>query len=97
HAECDVADARDVDRLFDECGPDAVVNAAAANTGTRDEAVLRAVNVVGAGNVAAATARRRARLVHVSTDVVLDGRFPPYDDDAPTSPGTPYGRSKAAG
>jgi dTDP-4-dehydrorhamnose reductase len=55
------------------------------------------VNVDGARHVAAAATRTGARLVHVSTDLVLDGRSPPYRDDAPTSAVNAYGRSKAAG
>ena len=97
HGDCDIADAGAVDRLFDVARPDAVVNAAAANTRTVDETVLHAVNVDGARNIAAASARTRARLVHVSTDLVLDGRSPPYRDDAPACPVNAYGRSKAAG
>jgi dTDP-4-dehydrorhamnose reductase len=95
-AACDVADARAVKRAFDESKPDAVVNAAAAQ-GTSDAASLVAVNFDGAGHVALAAARTGARLVHVSTDLVLDGRSPPYRDDAPANPVTAYGRSKAAG
>lgn len=95
--ECDVSDARDVARVFAEAGPDAVVNSAAANTSTKDDAVLVRVNAHGAEVVAEAAFKSKARLVHVSTDLVLDGRNPPYADDAPTSPVTRYGRSKAQG
>lgn len=96
-AECDVSLPSDVARTFEAALPEAVVNAAAANTGVADEARLAAVNVEGARNVAAACAWTAARLVHVSTDLVHDGRSPPYRDDAPARPLTPYGRSKAAG
>jgi dTDP-4-dehydrorhamnose reductase len=97
HDACDIADARDVERVFTEAKPDAAVNVAAANTGTRDQTLFQSVNVDGARHVAAQAARSRTRLVHVSTDLVLDGRSPPYKDDAPASPVTAYGRSKAAG
>jgi dTDP-4-dehydrorhamnose reductase len=36
-----------------------------------------------------------AHLIHVSSDRVFDGESAPYDEDAPPSPITPYGRSKA--
>ena len=97
HAECDIADPRAVRRALAASRARAVVNAAAANSGERDEALLAAVNVEGARNVAAAAERAGARLVHVSTDLVLDGRTPPYRDDAPARPVNAYGRSKAAG
>lgn len=97
HDACDITDPEDVDRVFAEARPGAVVNAAAANTATADEAALRAVNVDGARNVAAAARKSKARLVHVSTDLVLDGRHAPYADDAERCPVNAYGRSKAAG
>jgi dTDP-4-dehydrorhamnose reductase len=96
-AECDIADARAVQRTLSASRARGVVNAAAANSGERDEGLLAAVNVEGARNVASAAAKAGARLVHVSTDLVLDGRAPPYRDDAPARPVNAYGRSKAAG
>jgi dTDP-4-dehydrorhamnose reductase len=54
-----------------------------------------AINVDGSRNVARAS--RGTRLVHISTDVVFDGRLgrPYVEEDAPT-PITEYGRTKAA-
>ena len=54
------------------------------------------VNVEGSENVARAAAAVGARLVHLSTDVVFDGRKgSPYVEDDPVSPVTDYGRAKA--
>lgn len=54
------------------------------------------VNVEGSENVARAAAAVGARLVHLSTDVVFDGRKgSPYVEDDPVSPVTEYGRAKA--
>lgn len=54
------------------------------------------VNVVGSANVAAAAAAVGARLVHLSTDVVFDGRKgSPYVEADPLSPVTAYARAKA--
>ncbi|MBK8539632.1 MAG: sugar nucleotide-binding protein [Ardenticatenia bacterium] len=36
-----------------------------------------------------------ARLVHLSTEAVLDGQQSPYLDDAPPCPVSPYGKAKA--
>lgn len=47
-------------------------------------------------NVARACADAGAALVHVSTDVVLDGERSPYTDDAEPAPVHEYGRRKAA-
>lgn len=80
-------DVRRFDRLPDA---DVVVNCAYR----QDTPDMWDVNARGAENVAAAT-RGRSRLVHMSTDVVFDGRAGNYAEDAPSSPVTEYGRSKA--
>ena len=55
-----------------------------------------ATNVDGAAVVAVEAARVGARLVHMSTDVVFDGRKgSPYVEEDELSPVTDYGRSKA--
>jgi dTDP-4-dehydrorhamnose reductase len=57
-----------------------------------------AVNREGAGNVAMAARRAGARLLHLSTDYVFDGRRgSPYPPDAHPSPLNVYGRSKLEG
>ena len=54
------------------------------------------MNTVGSENVARAAAAVGARLVHLSTDVVFDGRKgSPYVESDPVSPVTGYGRAKA--
>jgi dTDP-4-dehydrorhamnose reductase len=62
-----------------------------------EEAALVANATIPAvlGRAAAAT---RTRLVHISTDYVFAGdAVSPYAEDAATSPGTAYGRTKVAG
>jgi dTDP-4-dehydrorhamnose reductase len=82
-------------------GHDLVVNTAAytaVDAAETDEAAAFAVNAVGAANVARASARAGARLVHVSTDYVFDGTATePYSVDHPVAPRSAYGRTKAAG
>jgi dTDP-4-dehydrorhamnose reductase len=56
------------------------------------------VNATLAGSLARAAAAIGARLIHVSTDYVFDGRASePYDTDSPVNPLSVYGKSKLAG
>jgi len=58
----------------------------------------RRVNGLGPRHLAQAAAACGARLVHISTDFVFDGRASvPYPPDAPTAPLGVYGRSKLEG
>jgi dTDP-4-dehydrorhamnose reductase len=90
----DVRQAPAVDRLVEQVRPDAVVHTAYLQSGP----TMRAVNVDGSGNVAVAARRVGARLIHVSTDFVFDGRQArPYREDDRPAPLTDYGHSKLDG
>jgi dTDP-4-dehydrorhamnose reductase len=85
----EVRDAPAVQALFERVRPDVVVHTAYRQD---DDAV----NTEGSENVARAAAAVGAGLVHLSTDVVFDGRKgAPYVEDDPPSPVTDYGRAKA--
>ena len=87
----EIRDAVAVDDLFAASAPEVVIHTAYRQDGRRTR-----VNVDGAENVARAAAAVGARLVHLSTDVVFDGRKgAPYVEDDPLSPVTDYGRAKA--
>ena len=79
-----------------ELRPDAVVHTAAVNPGGPQDDMM-AVNACGTRVVAEAARQLGARLVHVSSDVVHDGRQAPYADDATPTPLGLYPESKVAG
>jgi dTDP-4-dehydrorhamnose reductase len=90
----DVRDAEAVDALLRRLRPEAVVHTAYR----QDPPDAWSTNVDGAENVARAAARIGARLVHLSSDVVFDGRKgAPYVEEDEPSPVHDYGRSKAEG
>ncbi|MCE9636073.1 MAG: sugar nucleotide-binding protein [Planctomycetes bacterium] len=95
HGAVDIADAVSVAAAIRVARAEVVVNLAAANTG--DAETMGRVNALAPGVVAACTRAAGARLLHMSTDLVLDGRAAPYADDAPPHPVNVYGRTKAAG
>ncbi len=92
----DLTSRSEVHRVVAKINPDAIIHAAAVNPGKGDEQRMMQVNAGGTRFVAEAAVSVGARLVHVSTDVIFDGKQPPYADDAPPSPLNGYGRSKAA-
>src|SRR5690349_11936543 len=82
-------------------GHDVVVNCAAwtaVDDAEEHEEDALAVNGEGPRLLARAAATSGARIVQVSTDYVFDGdATTPYAEDAPHSPVSAYGRTKAAG
>lgn len=88
----DVADADAVQQLLQRIRPRVVIHTAYCKIGPQ----LEQVTAHGAGYVAQAAAAVGARLVHVSSDVLLDGEHAPYDEDAQPGPRQPYGAAKAA-
>lgn len=99
--ELDITDREHVRRVVAAAEPGAVVNCAAwtdVDGAETAEAAATAVNGAGAGNLARAAAENGARLVHVSTDYVFDGRKEsPWVESDPVGPIGAYGRSKLAG
>jgi dTDP-4-dehydrorhamnose reductase len=85
----DLADAAAVGALLAHVRPGAVIHTAYGRDDLERD-ILTASRVVaeacGAGGIA---------LVHVSTDMVLDGEHAPYDERAEPDPVEPYGRWKA--
>lgn len=90
--QLDIINEGAVNKLLHELRPDAVIHAAYRKDGPNAEAIT----TDGSGHVARAAAAINARLVHISTDMVLDGENPPYDESALPAPVHGYGRAKAA-
>lgn len=100
-AELDIGDLAAARATLRAHAPDLVLNAAAYTAVDRAENESEAahrINRDGARFVAEAAKEVGARLVHVSTDFVFDGRAGrPWRPDDPTGPLNVYGASKLAG
>jgi dTDP-4-dehydrorhamnose reductase len=100
-ADLDITDADGCARALERQRPDAVIHCAAltdTNRCEQDPALARAVNGIGAENVARACARTGARLVAISTNEVFDGaQTMPYAEDARPNPLNAYAVSKLDG
>jgi dTDP-4-dehydrorhamnose reductase len=97
HAELDIADPAALDAAFDEVRPDVVFNCAAfhnVDVCEREPDQAWAVNVRAVRDLAT----RGARLVHLSTNYVFDGRREaPYGEDDLPAPRSIYALTKLAG
>ncbi len=88
----EVRDAGAVLALFQRIRPDAVLHTAYRQDGDG----AREIVVDGSAHVARAAVNVGARLIHLSTDVVFDGRKgAAYVEEDTCSPCTAYGRAKA--
>lgn len=99
--DVDITDENAVAAAIEAARPSVVINCAAytaVDAAESDYRAAAAVNISGAGNVAAACTRSRAHLIHVSTDYVFpgDGREP-YEPGSRVGPRTVYGQTKYAG
>jgi dTDP-4-dehydrorhamnose reductase len=100
--EVDITDAAAISRYVDSIGrPEWIINCAAwtaVDAAESNESAAFALNADGPGRLADVAARIKARLVHISTDYVFDGKgVAPYLPDAPVAPCSVYGKSKLAG
>ena len=97
----DISNLDDVISFFDETKPYAVINCAAMTAvdlcEVKQDMAYR-INALGPRNLAIASSRVGARLMHVSTDYVFkgDGDKPYTEFDTP-NPISMYGKSKLAG
>jgi dTDP-4-dehydrorhamnose reductase len=91
--QLDVRQQGAVRALVDEVQPDVIIHTAGSNrpAQTMDQVIRR-----GAENVTEAAAACGARLIHLSTDVVFDGRNAPYTESDRPNPIHAYGAAKAA-
>jgi dTDP-4-dehydrorhamnose reductase len=97
HSELDITDTAAVDRAFEELEPDVVFNCAAfhnVDVCEREPDTAWAVNVRAVRDLSA----RDAKLVHLSTNYVFDGRRPePYGEDELPLPRSIYALTKLSG
>lgn len=100
-AQLDVGDAEAVTQALRTHAPAVIINAAAYTAVDRAETEMesaRRVNGMGPRHLARAARACGARLVHISTDFVFDGRSSvPYAPNAPTAPLGAYGLTKLEG
>lgn len=95
----DLTVASEVDALFERYQPDWVINCAALTTVDvceRKPELTQRLNVDLPAQIARAARACAARMIHISTDAVFDGKQGYYTESDPVNPLNVYARSKAA-
>jgi dTDP-4-dehydrorhamnose reductase len=98
--EMDISNKAQVDKVFDEIKPDAVIHTAAmtnVDACEHDREMCDALNVTAVDYIAGACALLNAHMVHISTDFIFDGKEGPLDEEAVPNPLSYYGWSKLKG
>jgi dTDP-4-dehydrorhamnose reductase len=99
--EIDITDSEMLTQIFSDLKPSIVINAAAytaVDLAETQKDICYAVNSAGPANLTQLCDKYNARLIHISTDYVFDGKGnTPYHEDDPVSPVNVYGHSKAEG
>ncbi len=96
----DICDADEVARIFNKYRPDVVIHTAAmtnVDDCELDHASCDALNVHAVANLTRAAEAVHARLIHLSTDFIFNGKDGPYDEAAQPDPLSYYGHSKLIG
>jgi dTDP-4-dehydrorhamnose reductase len=100
-ADCDIGDPEQIERAIAQSGAAVIFNAAAYTAVDRAETesgTAERLNGRAPPLIAEAARRIGARLVHLSTDFVFDGKASrPYRPDDMPAPLSVYGRTKLAG
>jgi dTDP-4-dehydrorhamnose reductase len=100
-AELDITDISQVLKLTESVNPYAIINCAAHTAVDACETDIDnayRINAIGPRNLSIAATEYGAKLMHVSTDYVFDGRGTmPYTEFDATGPTGVYGQSKLAG
>lgn len=99
--ELDITDIDKVMEFVREINPYAIINCAAytaVDACEKEEDLAFRINALGPRNLSIAATETGAKMMHVSTDYVFDGKGTrPYLETDPTGPQGVYGRTKLAG
>ncbi len=100
YTQLDISNRSDVKSLVTSYRPDVILNAAAmtnVDACEREREQAWKMNVTAVENLVESCRRIDAKLVHVSTDYVFDGKTGNYSEDDRVNPVNYYGKTKLAG
>lgn len=98
--DLDICSIESIEKAVERTRPDCIINCAALTNLDQiesDPTEAYAVNSQGAKNVALVSAKKKIKLIHISTDSVFDGKKRMYDEDDLPNPINEYAKSKKRG
>ena len=96
----DMTSKKEVRQLVYGSEPDVIINCAAmtnVDACENERELAWKINVGGVENLIEAARRSNARIVHVSSDYIFDGKTGPYTEEDRPEPLNYYGKTKLAG
>jgi dTDP-4-dehydrorhamnose reductase len=93
----DISIYADVKSVLQEFKPDFIINTAAmtqVDLCESEKEKCYTINVIGVENLARVAKEINAKMIHISTDFIFDGKFGPYLENAEPNPISYYGYSK---
>jgi len=97
YSELDITDPSQIQDIFKEFQPHAVINTAAmtnVDACESNKALCDILNVDAVQYLCDASVQHNSHLVHLSTDFVFDGKSGPYSEEETPAPLSYYGQSK---
>ncbi len=99
YRQLDITSKKDVRSVVADVAPDVIINCAAltdVDGCERERERAWKINVTGVENLIEGARRCGAKIMHVSSDYVFDGKSGPYAEDARPAPINYYGKTKLA-
>lgn len=99
YVQMDITSKKEVKHVVFSCEPEVIINCAAmtnVDACEKERESAWKINVEGVEHLIEAARKTNARILHISTDYVFDGKSGPYDENARPDPLSYYGKSKLA-
>jgi dTDP-4-dehydrorhamnose reductase len=99
YVQLDITSKKDVKKLVHAVEPDVIINCAAmtnVDACERERELAWKLNTEGVEHLIEAARKNNAKILHISTDYVFDGKSGPYDELSRPEPLSYYGKTKLA-
>ncbi len=100
YVRLNITSKKEVKQLVSSCAPEVIINCAAmtnVDACENERELAWKVNVEGLENIIEAARKESAKIIHVSSDYIFDGKSGPYTEEDRPNPLSYYGKTKLAG